>query len=1439
MGAKPIKYIIGDWSGGIVTIISPRDLQEGQFQELIDINNQFPGRITKGLKVKEITTSLDTNGSVYIFNDTSGASLYNYRTEWTFDTVPTQIAQKYWIYVGSVNSAGSSWGVILINQETGVKDKVFDLGWTKYGIASTTTSASTNQLKDTGISLITYCSVGDIIYNTQAGNEDEATVTKIVDADTIDLSKNIMGSGHSYRIADVPKPVAYFYGGNIRISDSVLTNENPSKFIGHINRKFFGVDDFDNGFQNIMSPNCWRPQISKEVNDWVVLDQELAPPKIIKMDGCFDPSGKVLEANDIGLYVYEPTTYSHRHTVNTSGITEADPNPGEDINWMDAQGAGSVFSSDDKYAFTYIYDGIQESELSRDDKGNIGITGFDCEEIPDNAEVEAMKYNPTATSDVADAIPIKVEAVVSGNPHDRYGAVHVKLTSTDADFGAHEEIAPGDYLEIGSEIVKVYKVWYDSDAFVFIHRGCRGTTPIDIEGKTVFRTSNVQKARAINIVVNTGAGTAANTKSPDMDASASGTLTFTFNKALGAIPNTQLGSAIGNYPVGGNSHLKNGYDADGRPIYNGAEFKWSIDHPGVPSGQDTLCVKKLDFNTDRDGSSNNNQLVVNVLVQNDTGDSEALTYGQLINMVNGVEKSAVSASAVPKKDNLFELGRWGQLSLSDSATESTAFLAAGSFTDAFSTVASGTNSDLSSFNKRITAIKLYWQPKGEEDWYHAMTYDINKGAWDDVYAQRELKSTPTEDIGHRNVLGDPLNQIGANFGAWIDCPFWNFHSGSELTQAGNEGGSPCVDVKRFFKGYMGFGTNLQHNQQAGGLPTTSTPNFEPDKHDVFGSIHLIAPIDLSQFVAGGSASEFNTSWHKTIGKFNQLRTMYGRFYARPAGYEPDMMAFGGGFGGINNYDSYILKNPIVFRWAPLGSTLSVDLISFIGTPTVTQNPEVLGYSQGGHMVCFKTRDSDAESSRYSPTTNYKIYRTTQTGVAGSLRTFFIDNLAVAVDFSDGDGALGTFDVGLAGTNFPVNHYGGAMWSDKRILDTVGGDNIGMECTQDKHADHDHDFNKHGYEFKSAFARGDCATTMYLPFDGAKLLTYQGLTDRAQTARIKPVRWRDSTIINAITVLGNIDIENDVGQKNRERSRILWTLPYRFDEFSFHRSRDIGMADADEIMGIESIQGGVIVMKQNNVYVLDPTRGFQEVQRIQGIGLSYHNAYTRTPFGVVLVNKSGIYMMPSKEELSVTIRDLFYSDSGIAIANPTVGFSAKLAELIFIPDTTTSHTGYFKYNFGKKGWTQHGKIKDIADGRYSNMIFGDSDEAQILVFDDTDAAHSGNDTVSIHEFNDSAGSTVSSTGSWKTKEYVFDSPDTIKYIRTLKLTYKSASIITCSVYVEGVLEKTKTIPISTSVKPFSLAINSTGKSISFKFETSSADLHVEDMEIIGWDTMKGD
>ena len=1432
MPTKPIKYIIGDWSGGIVTIISPRDLQEGQFQELVDINNQFPGRITKGLSVKELTPSLDTNGSVYISNANSGAALYNFRSEWTFDTTPVQIATKYWLYIGSLNSTGSSWGAVLINQETGAKDKVFDLGWTKYGKVSETTSATTNKLNDTGIDLTTFCSVGDIIYNIQSGHEDKATVTKIDSANTITLSKDIMGSGHDYRIGDVPKPNAYFYAGNIRICDSVLTNQNNAKWIGHINRKFFGVNDLDNDFANQMSPNAFRPQISKEVNEWVVLDQELAPPKIVKMDGCFDPTGKVLDANDVGLYIYEPTNYSHKHTSVATGVSSADHNPGEDINWMDAFGAGNVFSSEDKYAFTYIYDGVQESELSRDENGTIGISGFDCAKVPEESVVEAMSYSPSAAADVEEAVPIKVETVQSSDPHDRKGAVHITLTATDANFGAQNEISVGDFLEIGSEIVKVYKIYMDSTVcHAFIHRGCRGTTPTDIEGKSIYRLSPRQKARAINIVVNTGAGTSATTKSPDMDASASGTLTFTFNKALGAMPNTQLGHGSGNYPPGKDEYLANGVDSDGRPIYNGAEFQWKIDNTGATSGHDGLCVKKLDFNIDRDGGTNNNNLLINMLVHNTVTDAASLTYGQLINMVNGVEKSASSSGTTPQKSNMFELGRWGQLSLSDSATLSTGF--SSTPLEIESTVSGGTNSDLSSFNKRITGIKLYWQPKGEEDWYHAMTYDINKGAWDDVYAQRDLNVTPKEDEGHRNVLGDPLNQVGSNFGAWIDCPYWAFHSGNELTQAGNEGGTPCVDVKRFFKGYMGFGNTGALAEASGAVPTLSTPAFEPKKHEIFGSIHLIAPIDAANFAA--FSGDFNTSFHKTVGKFNQLRTMYGRYVARAKGYEDNMMTFGAGLGGINDYDSYILKNPIYVKWAKSPSSYQVGAITVVGTTGVNIAFPLLGYVEGTSIVVFKTKDSDSESSRHSPNKNYRIFK-----LSGSAaQVFGIDEIETPIAFDDGSGTQGIFDVGIAGTHFPVNHYGAGIWSDERMLDTNGGDKLSMENFQEKHADHDNDQNLHGYEYKSAFARGDCATTMYLPFDGAKLMTYQGLTDRSQDARIKPVKWKDSTIVNAVTVIGNVDIQDDSNQRSRERSRILWTLPYRFDEFSFHRSRDIGSADADDIVGITSIQGGVMVMKENNVYILDPSQGFREVQRIQGIGLSFPNAYTATPFGIVIVNNSGIYLMPSKEELSITIRDIFASSSGVTLNNPSVGFSAKLGELIFIPDTTTAHTGYYKYNFAKKGWTQHGKIKDISDGTYSNLIFGDTDESQVLIFDDSDAVHSGNDTVSIHEFNDDTGATVSATGSWKTKEYVFDSPDTIKYIRTLRLTYKSSVAITCSIFIDGVLNKTKSIPVSTALKTFNLPVNTTGKAISFKFETTSTDLHVEDMEIIGWDTMKGD
>ena len=79
----------------------------------------------------------------------------------------------------------------------------------------------------------------------------------------------------------------------------------------------------------------------------------MAPPTVVKMAGWGDPTGQVINAGEVGLFVYDPRTYE-----------DIPLNRREHIMYPDAV-KRDAFSDLDRYACTFFYDGANESELSR------------------------------------------------------------------------------------------------------------------------------------------------------------------------------------------------------------------------------------------------------------------------------------------------------------------------------------------------------------------------------------------------------------------------------------------------------------------------------------------------------------------------------------------------------------------------------------------------------------------------------------------------------------------------------------------------------------------------------------------------------------------------------------------------------------------------------------------------------------------------------------------------------------------------------------------------------------------------------------------------------------------------------------------------------------------------------------------------------------------
>ena len=144
------------------------------------------------------------------------------------------------------------------------------------------------------------------------------------------------------------EPLVDFYVANqqLRISDGAFNANNDSKWYGFIKRDIFGQ-----GLSNLVSYIPTKPSDASALSTWVLENQEIKPPTAVSMEFAFDKDNAVNAANEVGICIHHPTTTN------------------ELLNDLDAD----TFENSDKYAVTFVYDYVQESTLSKDGSGNIGV----------------------------------------------------------------------------------------------------------------------------------------------------------------------------------------------------------------------------------------------------------------------------------------------------------------------------------------------------------------------------------------------------------------------------------------------------------------------------------------------------------------------------------------------------------------------------------------------------------------------------------------------------------------------------------------------------------------------------------------------------------------------------------------------------------------------------------------------------------------------------------------------------------------------------------------------------------------------------------------------------------------------------------------------------------------------------------------------------------
>jgi len=434
---------IRNFSGGLVTNQSEFDISENQYTAFENVRNRKPGRLEKFLN------DSDSSGGITSLTDVQ-TELILYRTE--KNAADADTSTRWWV-MGN--------GTVLRRQDTAD------------GSGGTFTDITTGWS-------------GSPIYDFLAHNQ------------------------------------------ILRISDGSFTN--TTKWFGHIKRDIFGKNILlgDTASEDSTQVPRFTPVHNRmTLNDWYVVNAKLEAPTVVKMNMAHDgeitladcsynnstsiatendtldlspgmavsgdniPSGAyitqitddtnfVISAattggdldektlkfstlnndSDVGLFVYEP-----RHKYDSDDLENDEHNA-----WVNALD-NETFDPADRWAVTYLYDYVQESSLSLNRDGEIGITGFEVEKGSDE------ESDSTATIGEA-------------------------LTETEGDITVSDGslFSTYTYIKIDEEVMFITAI---SSNTLYVRRGQLNSQAKEhASGASIFYRSSPQKGRAVNLVLN-------------------------------------------------------------------------------------------------------------------------------------------------------------------------------------------------------------------------------------------------------------------------------------------------------------------------------------------------------------------------------------------------------------------------------------------------------------------------------------------------------------------------------------------------------------------------------------------------------------------------------------------------------------------------------------------------------------------------------------------------------------------------------------------------------------------------------------------------------------------------------------------------------------------------------------------------------------------------
>jgi hypothetical protein len=267
-------------------------------------------------------------------------------------------------------------------------------------------------------------------------------------------------------------------------------------------------------------------------------------------------------------------------------------------------------------------------------------------------------------------------------------------------------------------------------------------------------------------------------------------------------------------------------------------------------------------------------------------------------------------------------------------------------------------------------------------------------------------------------------------------------------------------------------------------------------------------------------------------------------------------------------------------------------------------------------------------------------------------------------------------------------------------------------------------------------------------------------------------WKDSTVANNRTFICNVTMKDENSGNTKATApiknypdRIMYSMPNRFDTFPSFNFIEAAKGDADYYTAIESFADRILAYKQYSLDIINvsspsDTNWFLEDSK-NYMGVEFHGAVAKTQYGIVWVNKQGLYFYDGSQIRDLSENkiddDTWYS---FVTVNSMIIYD-EATSLVYIIKNCSSDGDAYVCDLKKGNFTF---LKDFTHDGITNVVHTNfSDSTNALV--GTDAGSSTRFYKLYRSFQ------LASNVSFQTKDFDFGNPARVKKIYAVYLTYQ--------------------------------------------------------------------